>query len=232
MIDVVVAAVDGYPRGTDYIRAIARAVALYLSAPHRLNVISDGTVAMPAEIDLREYAPETDRWGWWQLLEIYNPNAPWAGSDVLMFGLDTVIRAGIDWMTGHCSPVFLRPFSDQYGYASPTNGLYADGAVYLPAGEHYHPVWHDSRLYVCPQETHKRKRRWMEHSFVTERLKARGIRPAFWQDVAPGRVCSYKRPKKRLTEPDEAVIFFHGRPRVHEALVEAPWINDYWHGNP
>lgn len=180
-------------------------------------------------VEIEPLVPRADCWGWWQLIEAYR-NPSWSGGWQVMYaGLDTVITGDItDVIAERINAnrlTLLRDFSDYLpaDHESPFRGSYADGIAFIPRGG-VPAVW-EAFQEVTPE---MRLSQYPMHLWMTDALKRCNVVPDFWQDVAPGFVCSYKWPSVKKRQPPEPVVCFHGEPRPEQAVEESPWIKDHW----
>ena len=224
-ISIVTVCVGDFPMGEDYVLNLLHGFSRFLDHEFDFYCITDREFETEAVITV---PPVRNAWGWWNLMEIFRPDAAWSHDGVIMVGLDTVIRGDISWIAGHPCPVFLKPFSDQYGYDSPYRGMVADGLVWLPPSDHMTFLWDEYVEHIDPSVTHKEMRLFPMHVWNTHRMDEHNQRPLFWQDILPGMICSYRMPERKVNEPDEPLVIFHGEPRPHEAITDAPWIERYW----
>jgi len=236
-VSVFTAACGDYPMAATYVANLYQGFIRNLVHGVYFHVVSD----IPEVHDLADRAqgagnwliahePQRSVWGWWHLLELYRPDAPWSDDTVIMAGLDTVIRGSLDWAIC-AAPTFMRPVREGLGLSGAFDGAYANGLVCLPPQQHYTKVWNHYLKTVDVKKTWQGRRRYPEHVWVTHAIKSLyppAQQPEFWQDKCPGKLCSYREPTPKLEEPKEPLVIFHGHPRPHEAVVDAPWIPKYW----
>lgn len=223
---------------TDYVRRLASMFGRHLRRPFHFVCAADkpeelvGSIPSPNgwSFEIETIEPRKNCWGWWQLMTAYG-NPGWAhGWQVMYVGLDTVITGDItdvveERMTAN-RLTLLRDFSellppDQH---SVFRGSYADGVAFIPMGG-VPALWEEFLI----QEPSIANTPYPMHLWMTDVLKGRGIVPDFWQDVAPGLVCSFKWPEpKIIRKPREPIVCFHGEPRPEQALELAPWIGEHW----
>ena len=228
MIHIVTAATDGFPQGTRYVQNLWDGLYDYFAHPFRLWIIGNGPPSheirkSPSrEVDRVWVNPVRPVWGWWNKLEIFRPDAPWSGEQVIWMDLDMVIKGNLGWIIQD-KPTFLRPWNPHGAF----KGCYGTTLISLPAKEHYPEIWERSLSEVLPEETHTLQRNWNDQPWITDAIaNINAVQPQFWQDVAQGKLCSYKIPKEKTKEPEESLVVFHGHPRPHEA--EGEWIKKYW----
>ena len=160
----------------------------------------------------------TQGWpGWWSKMEVFAP----VDSDRLYLDLDTLVvgplQPLVDAARAAARFVCLRDFYRPDGYGT--------GLMWLPAGWGAH-VYNKFRGQAAA----------MMQRFGGDQnlLEAAVPHAALWQDIAPGRVVSYKPlpiPGAFLAAAPAgaSVICFHGRPRPHE-LAPDNWAARLWRG--
>ena len=235
-VHILTAACGDYPMADRYVMNLYRGFREHFYRAFTMHVVTD----IPAVVDAIEneppfchctivaHKPVRNVWGWWNLMELYRPDAPWSDGHVIMVGLDTVIRGDVYWLVRHW-PTYMMPVRQSLGLKGAFDGTYADGVVCLPPDMHYNEVWETYMREVMPAETHAMKRSWPMHPYVTEVINRHyAEKPHFWQQVCPGKLCSYREPSRKLNEPTGPLVIFHGHPRPHETTSEAPWIAKYF----
>lgn len=230
-INIILVATDGYPEPVAHTNAIANGCSRFLNTSHTVWLITDADE--PKEVwhpNVIPVKPVTNHWGWWHLMEQYRRAAPWSGGNILSMGLDTLIVDDITFVTEHPEPVYLKPFSKEFGGPERLQACHCtDGLVWIPKTANMHWLWDKFKGEVSEEKTHWFKRRFMMHPWVDEALRTVGVYPKLWQDVRPGKVVSFKRPAPKTEKPDDAaVVCFHGAPRISAAVIDYPWIGEYW----
>jgi hypothetical protein len=229
-VSIFTAATGDFPHAAHYVTQLYEGFAKHLGHEFTMYVVTD----IPAVKKLHAprlipVEPYRKVWGWWNLMELYRPDAPWSDGHVIMTGLDTVIRGDMSWAVRD-RPTFLQPFADEQGRKNGFNGTYADGLVCLPPEYHYTDVWEAYMEQVGDAETHQKQRRFAMHPWVTHQIKTLySNQPDLWQvDVGKKLLCSYREPFRKVIEPEVPLVIFHGSPRPHEAIYEAPWIASHF----
>lgn len=141
--------------------------------------------------------------GWWSKMEAYRVAGP-----SLLMDLDTVILGRLDPLLAEAARhqfTVLRDFNPHQrrlgtglvAWRESARGFYeefgAEAAKAIPA-------------YTTPEK-------WGDQGFVDDYCREWGIEPAFWQDIAPGAVVSWKKQCRDGVPPGARVVCFHGKPR-------------------
>lgn len=160
-------------------------------------------VDVPGRIPMR-----TDWPGWWAKIEALGVPGP-----ALYLDLDSVIRAPLDRMLAAMdrhSWITLRDL-DPRAPRTVASGVMAWSGDMSALRDRFaeDPARHMSEN-VSP-------RWWGDGGFVERHAP----RPAFWQDVAPGAIVSWKLDCRAGIPPDACVVAFHGRPRPWEVEIAA-----------
>ncbi len=184
--------------GGEYTVAHAQVLAQQIEkqAPfHELICLSDVEVPGVTTIPLHH------NWcGWWAKMELMRPDID---GDLLYFDLDTVVRGPIPELLTQERVTLLRDFYRDGVYKGRAEGL-GSGLMFLPE-EDRRKAWH--AWITDPREHMLRARSGGDQAFL-ETLWLRSA--ARWQDVAPGKIVSYK---VHGVDNDASVVIFHGRPR-------------------
>ena len=239
-VNVFAVAVGDYPHKERYVRNLFEGFNRHLGRSFKMWVIADDPLVLYEEggmlpaskwgAKIEQVKPTRNVWGWWNLMELYRPDAPWSDGHTIMVGLDTVIRGDVSWLVQEW-PTYMRPVRESLGLRGAFDGTYADGAVCLPPDMHYTQVWEIYCKEIAEDETWTQKRSFPMHPYVTEviqRKYSRAGQPQFWQEILPGKLCSYREPSRKIEEPSEPLVIFHGSPRPHEATIEAQWLKRYF----
>lgn len=198
--------------GGEYTAAHVRVLAKQIAAQapfHEIVCLSDVDVPGVERIPLKH------EWrGWWAKMELYRPDIE---GDLLFFDLDTIVRGPIDELLDVGRLTLLRDFYRDGVYKGRAEGL-GSGLMYLPESARCE-AWD---VWIQKPTVHMLNARSGGDQAFLETLWL--PKAARWQDVAPGRVVSYKvhvNPQWKVggvaAVPEGAsVICFHGRPR--------PWV--------
>lgn len=171
-----------------------------------LVCLSDTAVPGVETIQLKHDCP-----GWWSKLELCRPDIE---GDLLYLDLDTVVP-------GDFAPLIeaangkTTMLSDFYWPEHPASGF-----MYI-AEKDKSIVW--DRWITNPKAHMTRpatRGRIGDQAFFADCWT-----PQRWQDIAPGKVVSYKVHCKQGLPEDAAVVCFHGKPRPQD--VKADWVPDY-----
>lgn len=194
--------------GVDDVRKLYGMVRRNLSHFDRFVCLSD----VAFEIEGVERVPLIDRFpGWWSKVELFTLT----DDRVFYADLDTVILGSIDELTARTEgAIGLRDFYFPHRFAS---GL----MLWSPAtlGRIY------TDFIVNAKKIMAECRRG-DQEFIERYIE----KPAYWQDVLPGKVLSFKAHLNGglLPPPSTAsVIAFHGVPRPSE-VSGLPWVKEHW----
>jgi len=197
-----------------YVHALARAVERHLSQPHRFICMTDD----PEGLDCRTIPVPLGLPRWWG--KLYAFSADWTDR-VLFMDLDTVVLGPLDGFAATTRPfACIRPFYRPGGIASGLMSIAPGtapevwrrfardpGAAIAATAARADPPWNHG------------DQRWLE---------LMGLRPAYWQDLLPGQLVSWKVHCRAGVPPGARVVAFHGRPDPHE--VADPIIRAAWRG--
>lgn len=171
-----------------------------------LVCLSDAPVPGVETIPLKYNWP-----GWWSKIELCRPDIK---GDLLYLDLDTVVPGDLTPLIEAANGKTTM-LSDFYWPEHPASGFMhisqADKAA----------VW--DRWITNPEAHMKRpatRGRIGDQAFFADCWE-----PQRWQDIAPGKVVSYKVHCKNGVPPGASVVCFHGKPRPQD--VKADWIPDY-----
>lgn len=168
-----------------------------------LTCLSDVDVPGVTTMPLRHDWP-----GWWSKLELFRPDIE---GDLFYIDLDTVI-------TGDLAPLIdaangkTTMLSDFYWPEKPASGL-----MYIAQADKAR-VW---EAWMASPEQHMR-RPVGRGTIGDQGFLGSVLTPQRWQDVAPGRVVSFKVHCKQQLPSKARVVCFHGQPRPWAA--KANWI--------
>lgn len=160
------------------------------------------------------------RWpGYWSKIELFRPGLFGSGR-VLYIDLDTVIVGDISEIAALTEPFigigdFYRrpPRKKQVSFAS--------GLMSWNAGQHAGIYQTFARCAVRAMAQF----RYGDQQWIGGCL----IQYAFWEDLVPGQVVSYKVHCQEALPPTSRIVCFHGKPKPAE--VQAPWIDEHWNEN-
>lgn len=204
-----------------YVLELAEGIRRNLTLPHELVCLTDVPMAVSGLVD--RAIPLLHNWpSWWSKMEIFRLPGP-----TLYFDLDTVITGNIDRLGRLVSSLdgsfmMLRGFysGDCCSGIMAWNGdlawLYRDFAALADGPARW--VKRRSAVYLITPDGDFRG----DQDYISKRVKAgNGRNVLFAQDVMPG-IYSYKvHVKPNGMVPDSSIICYHGRPRPHEATLEA-----------
>lgn len=204
-----------------YVEKLERGVRENLRHPYKYKFVclSDTNFGPINGQENAESVPLRHEWPrWWPKMELFGHPAL-EDEQVLYFDLDTVIVGHLGFFTEFDGE--LAMLEDFY-----KPGCLATGVMMFNQKRCrmiYEDFLDEANSFASPRKP--------DASYFTHK----NIKPQFIQDMYPNKVVSYK-PKTRVTGVEkltklkggEAVVCFHGHPRPHEALYEAPWLRKYW----
>jgi hypothetical protein len=189
--------------GPDHVARLRDGVARHLSLKHRFVCLSD--VPVPCErIPLKHHWP-----GWFSKIELFRrENLP---GDVFYLDLDTCIVGPLDDLVRPHRFTVLRNFWVDANHPRIGSGLMAWGVDLSLIYERFKA---DARALMDAAVV---KENWGDQGIIQRKTP---IQPQRWQDVAPGRVVSWKMHCKAGVPPRASIVCFHGQPR--------PWETPLW----
>lgn len=153
--------------------------------------------------------------GWWSKLELFRTDIFKSCDQVLYVDLDTVILGDITPLAQAADPhplVVLRDFYRPQQYGSGLLSFWGGNEPQI-----YNTFWRDPWDHI--RKTGPRRG---DQEFI------QGTTPgaAFWQDIAPGKIVSYKVDCVQAGPPAEAsIVCFHGKPKPGD--VSDGWVRSY-----
>jgi len=183
----------------DHVYALYRNLTRSFTVPFELHALAD----VPVTCDVY-HGLENDWPGWWSKMELFRPGLFDDGDRVVYMDLDTVLVGNVDWLFDfNGSFVVLKAFQRNRWATS------------LP--------W--DRFTVNPRVCMAMYRGGGDQRFLMKQMEG-NIECAFWQDLFPDRVVSYKRHvllMEDMQPSQDSVVCFHGNPRPWD-VSGARWI--------
>jgi len=209
----------------EHVGILSRNVAQHMSTPFEFVVLTDlgaerWTNGLVSAADI--IVPLEHDWpGWWSKIELFRPGMPWDGMDkVLYLDLDTQIVGDISHFFSHALPfIMLKSFRSR---------RWASGVMGWTGAAPRRPY---RRFLHGPGDFIRKNRRAGDQKFIMDSMEGKA-EPAFWQEIFPEQVVSYKRHcrganGKGGSPPAKArVVCFHGKPRPWHASEK--WIQEVW----
>lgn len=187
--------------GPEYVNRLAAMVARHTTLEHRFVCLTDD----PHGLGCASVPIDTDLPGWWAKLALFRPGM--FSERVLYLDLDTVLCGNIDFLFDYTGPLaMLRSFLPPSPYGSAVMSFQPTGLGVL---------WTDFSRDVM-------ERLYGDQDWIAERAPS----VECWQDIAPGRIGSYKVDGLEDGPQDFAVCCFHGEPKPHD--VVDGWVGDVW----
>jgi hypothetical protein len=192
--------------GPEYVNRLAAMVARNAKRPYQFVCLTDD----PRGVDVRYTDVATDLPGWWSKLVLFRPHPALEGRRVVYLDLDTVISGNIDFLFDYGGDfAMLRSFLPPSAYGS---------AIMSIGPEFGRAIW--SEFHRSPRGIMNRLHG--DQDWIAERMV---VQPDVWQDVAPGKIGSYKVDRLEDGPRDFAVCCFHGTPKPHEVNG---WVALHW----
>lgn len=190
----------------EWVSKLRNGVAANLSAPHRFVALSD----VPVDCERIQLAHGWPRW--WPKIELFRLPGP-----VLFFDLDTLITGPLDDIAAVVAAHDMIALRNFYRLERIGGGMLA---------------WRGDvgRLYdtfaADPERWMRECANGGDQAFLD---KAAG-NLAFWQDIVPGQVVSYKAQKCAAALPRNArVMCLHGLPKFRDMPADS-WARKAWEG--
>jgi len=198
---VIVACVKvGQQYGPEYVNRLAAMVARYTDWPHYFVCLTDD----PTGLSCPSWPIGTTLQGWWAKTVLFKPGM--FEERAVYLDLDTVIVGNVDFLFEYAGPFcILRDFYRPQGYGSAVMSI-APGF-----GKH---IWERFTPDVMA-------RLHGDQNWIEEQVAGADR----WQDVAPGRIGSFKADGLQESSKGFAVCCFHGEPKPHE--VDG-WVREAW----
>lgn len=166
--------------------------------------------------------------GWWFKPYMFASSYNGLSGRVLYLDLDTLITGNIDNIAASTeSFVVLRDFMH------PQNNNMGSGVMAWNAEdvEHIWSAFYNNDPAAIARSFHPHG----DQRFIQRERKER----AYWQDLFPGEVVSFKLHCREGLPDDARVVCFHGNPSIPESISTttktngliippAPWVEEYW----
>jgi hypothetical protein len=161
--------------------------------------------------------------GWWSKLELFSKRVAPEGSRVLYFDLDMVITGSLVEIAARPEPFIVKSDTYRNGIKSPRHLKgrpgYQSSMMAWTAGELEYLYTDFAR--TAP--THMTKHKAIGDQ---EFLEFHAPRAAYWDDVAPGQVVSFRRHCREGLPADARVVDFHGK--MKPWLADDAWIAEHY----
>lgn len=197
----------GTAYGPEYVNRLAAMVRRHTSRVMPFICITDDPHGLDASFEVIP-ASYPELRGWWQKVALFG-GYNFAGQRIVYLDLDTVLVGNVDFLFEYAgSFAILRDFYVPTGYGSAVMSI-APGF-----GRH---LW--ERFMRNPETI-------MAAMHGDQDWIRLGVPHAdLWQDVAPGKIGSYKADNLQAGPRGFSLICFHGEPKPHEVNG---WIVDAW----
>jgi hypothetical protein len=191
--------------GPEYVNRLAAMVRGHTDVPHRFLCLTDN----PRGITVPYTDIGTDAPGWWAKLVLFRPHPALDKNRVVYLDLDTVIAGDIGFLFA-----YEGPFAILRNFMHPT--LYGSAIMSIQPGwgrSLWQAFQRDAKAIMARLHGDQE---WIDEN-VTQADR--------WQDLAPGKIGSYKVDELHEGPKDFSICCFHGVPRPHE--VDG-WIREHW----
>jgi hypothetical protein len=198
--------------GPDYVNILAGMVRRHLSVPHRFVCFTDN----PAGVDCETLPIDPPLPYWWGKVTLFRHPVP---GRILYLDLDTVIVGSIDAFAAYDGPLcVIKPHDGRSGYGS---------ALMSIAPDFGREVWDRFAPDPVASIAHCRKHADPPWNSGDQRWLELNVPHAdYWQDIAPGRIASYRFHCADGLPPAARIVGFKGNPKPHE--VSDPWVREHW----
>ena len=188
--------------GPEYVNRLAAMVARHTTRPYRFLCLTDD----PTYLTCEHAFVGTDFPGWWAKMVLFQPHPALEGQRVLFLDLDTVIVGNMDFLLDY------------------------DGEFAILRDFYYPKTWGSAVMSIAPgfgKELWSQFGKQCLAQFWGDQAYIRAMLPKadLWQDIAPGKIGSYKADKMQESPKGFAVCCFHGVPKPHE--VDG-WVTKEW----
>lgn len=191
--------------GPTHVNRLAAMLARNTTRQHDFLCLTDD----PTGINIPYTDVGTDLKGWWAKLVLFRPHPALVGRRVIYLDLDTVIMGDADFLFDYDGQLaMLRSFLPPSKYGSAIMSFQAGFGREIWTEFHRRPQNIMERLYG-------------DQDWIEENLKAVDL----WQDIAPGKIGSYKVDHLEGEPGGFSVCCFHGRPKIEE--VDG-WVREAW----
>lgn len=198
---------------------LERAIARHYAEPFSFVCLTDTPFHPTGAPRLRVF-PLRENWpGFWAKMELFRPDLfGMAGARVLYFDLDTIICGRLEPIAAAAESaplVMLRDFYRPEHYGSGVMGFRARDFDFIYEQFKKAPAEH----------IHRTSARYGDQNVIEQMAPG----AAFFQDVVPGHILSYKVHCGQALEAAPAgasLICFHGIPKPWDLTL--PWVQDYW----
>lgn len=144
---------------------------------------------------------------WWPKIEIFKIKGP-----VLYLDLDTLVVDSLDGMINEASKHQFVGIRDFYKDSAKLERTLGSGVMYWNGDFSY---LYD--IFKQDPQRHMKEcttgRWWGDQGFIEKHLKTP---PAFWQDITPKKLVSWKVHCKNGIPNDASIVAFHGKPKPWE----------------
>ncbi len=204
-----------------HVEALRRNLDKCLTVPYEFILFTNWYVDTKVQLGM-VVMPLKYLWpGWWSKIEIFNPNIKWASdARVVYMDLDTVLIGNVDWL-------FDVDFS-KADFVALGGFVYNRFASGLMGWQGAPPKQPFNRFIEKPEEHMRKFSKGGDQKFVYRALSNSGTRIAYWQELFPDKICSYKNHVVKewggALLDEASLVCFHGQPRPWD--VGETWVKE------
>ncbi len=193
--------------GPEYVNRLAAMVHRHATRPYRFLCLTDN----PTGVNAPYTDVGTDAPGWWAKLVLFRPHPALAGRRVLYLDLDTLIMDDMDFLFDYEGTLaILRSFWPPSRYGS---------ALMSIAPGFGRALWSDFER----RRGAIMARLYGDQDWIGEQVGTADL----WQDLAPGKIGSYKADRLEQGPGAFSICCFHGEPKPHQLTG---WVRERWEG--
>ena len=182
-----------------------------------LNIITDFTDGFLPEITTHSFIyPERN---WSSIMELYRPDI--VGERSILIGLDNLFVGPASGIESYTSLPYITardPFNPRPSNALVSLNQESATALWEKWTLHRTSYLNDPKYFINGQ--------FSEMLWLNVHVKP----DAFWDDLLPGQLVSYKAHCNKGIPPDARFVYFHGRPKQPE-LKNMEFVNKNWNFN-
>jgi hypothetical protein len=211
----------------DYVNNLYAGFKRNVTVPFKFFCVTENPAGLNSEINIIPL-PKLGLEGWWNKVWMFSKDFP-IQDRVVFADLDTLIVGNVDHLITHEAD--LLGCKDFYNIIKNVTTFQSSFMSFVPAKLHH--VW--DNFYPKAKQIAQQMHPMGDQVWIDRQTKAK----AYWQDMFPNQVVSYKVACLKGIPPDARVICYHGRPSIIESFtmtvtaqsrVCTPqlWVKDHW----
>lgn len=221
----------GTKYGSDYVNKLYSAVKRNTTVPFKFHCFTDDSTDIRREVKVHPLA-FTDLQTWWNKLYLFSNQIDIPlGEKIFYVDLDTLITGSLDSLL-QVNAKKLVALKDFYAGIARTASTMGSGLMAWTHGK-YTNVWEEFRK--DPAAAIKMMHPHGDQKWIERMIPLR----AYWQDLYPTKVVSFKVHCKAGLPSGATVVCYHGAPSIPESISQytkdwkwsippAPWVAKYW----